>query len=124
MDAKACGFQDRAQVGNRRALAVGAGDMNDRRQLALGMVKPLQQQLHALQTEVDAPGMQLRKAGDQVAVRHRRDTVHADGAAGAISAGEGIVAGIATGAAGFDALTIAGDLVRIRQSRASVGRSS
>ena len=124
MDAMTRCFQDRAQVSNRRTLAVGAGDMNDRRQIALGMVEPLQQQLHALQTKVDASGMQLRQAGDQVAVRHRRDTVHADGAAGAISAADGIVAGVTTGAAGFDALTIAGDLVRIRQSRASVGRSS
>ena len=124
MDAMTRGFQDRSQVGDRRALAVGAGDMNDRRQLALGMIEPLQQQLHALQTKVDASGMQLRQAGDQVAVRHRRDTVHADGAAGAISAGEGIVAGVATGGAGFDSFAVAGDLVRIRQSRASVGRSS
>ena len=31
VDAKAGGFQDRAQIGDGRALAIGAGDMNHRR---------------------------------------------------------------------------------------------
>ena len=43
MDAQARGFEDRAQIGDRRTLAVGAGDMDHRRQFALGMIEPLQQ---------------------------------------------------------------------------------
>ena len=45
MHALAGGFQDRAQEGDGRALAVGAGDMDDRRQLALGMIERGQQTL-------------------------------------------------------------------------------
>ncbi len=58
MNAQAGGCQNRAQVCDRRTLAIGAGDMNDRRQLALGMVEPLQQPLHPLQTKIDTPGVQ------------------------------------------------------------------
>ena len=43
------GFQDRAQEGDRRALAVGAGNMNDRRQFSLGMVERGKQSLHAIE---------------------------------------------------------------------------
>ena len=58
MDPQACGFQNRAQIRDRRTLAVGAGDMNDRWQLAFGVTEPFQQPMHPLQAEVDTLGMQ------------------------------------------------------------------
>jgi len=42
MHAQARGLEDRAQIGDRRALAIGAGDMNHRRELTLGVVEPRQ----------------------------------------------------------------------------------
>src|ERR1700738_4141047 len=38
MNAQVGGFQNRPQIGDRRPLAIGAGDMNHRWQLAFGMV--------------------------------------------------------------------------------------
>ena len=58
MDAQAGGLQDRAQIGDGRALAVGAGDMDHRRQLGFGMIEPLQQALHAIEAEIDPLRMQ------------------------------------------------------------------
>ena len=49
MNAKARRLQQRAQISHRRALAVGAGDMDHRRQLAFGMAEPFQQALDALE---------------------------------------------------------------------------
>src|SRR4030081_787017 len=46
----------RAQERCVRPFALGAGAENHGRQFALGMVEPLQQPLHPLQTEIDAPG--------------------------------------------------------------------
>ena len=69
VDAQARGFQDRAQIGDRRALAVGAGDMDDRRQFALGMIEPLQQPMHPLEIEIDALRMQRGQPRDQFAER-------------------------------------------------------
>ena len=65
MDAQARRFQDRAQISDRRALAVGAGDVDHRRQLALGMIEPLQQPVHPIQAEIDALRMQRRQPRDQ-----------------------------------------------------------
>ena len=76
--------------------------MNDRRQFAFGMIQPLQQPLHPLQTKVDTLGVKLGQPGDQIAVRQRKPT-HADGAAGTISEAGGIL-GIILG-------IIAGDLL-------------
>ena len=58
MHALARGFQDRAQEGDGRALAVRAGDMDHRRQFALGMLERGEQALHAIERQVDALGMQ------------------------------------------------------------------
>ena len=62
-------LQNRAQIGDGRTLAVGAGDMDHRRQPAFGMAEPLQQPVHPLQIEIDALGMQRRQPRDQVAER-------------------------------------------------------
>ena len=127
MDAQAGGFKDCAQIGDRRTLAIGAGNVDHRRQLALGMVEPLQQSLHPLQIEIDTQRVQSREPRDQFAERRRplgRRRVHAWGAAGAASALDMISAGIAIVGAGFDAVSTAGDFVSSRHSRANVGRSS
>ena len=58
VDTQAGGFQDRAQVSDRRTLAIGAGDMDHRRELAFGMVEPRQQPVHPFQIKIDAPRMQ------------------------------------------------------------------
>ena len=57
VDAIARGFGHGAQIGNERALAVGAGDMDQRRQFLFRRSKALQQPLDALQSEGDDPGM-------------------------------------------------------------------
>src|ERR1700730_2010976 len=127
MNAQARGFQNRAQIRDRRTLAIGAGDVNDRRQLAFGMFEPLQQPQHPLQAQIDTPGMQRGQPRDQFVERRRllgRGRVHAWGAAGATSAPNTIWAGVVTCGAGFGAVSSAGDFVSNRQSRASVGRRS
>ena len=58
MNGEARRFEHGLQVGRGRALAVGAGDMDDRRELTFGMAQPLQQPLHAAQGKVDALGME------------------------------------------------------------------
>src|SRR6476646_11191491 len=55
------GLQDSAQERDRRAFAVGAGDMNHRWQFFLGMIERNEQALHAIERQVDAPGMQRRQ---------------------------------------------------------------
>ena len=128
VDAQARRFQDRAQIGDRRTLAVGAGDVDDRRQFAFGMIEPLQQPMHPLEAEIDPLRMQRRQPRDQFAERgvavwrqarsrvrrgrrHFRQPIRSGPAS-------------ATGGAGFGAVSSAGDLVSSRHSRASVGRSS
>ena len=56
--AQAGGLQHRAQEGDGRALAVGAGDMDDRRQLALGMAERGEHAPHAVERQIDPLGMQ------------------------------------------------------------------
>ena len=58
VDTKACGFQDRAQIGNRRTLAIGAGDMNHRRHPPFGMTEPCEQALDTVEGEIDFLRMQ------------------------------------------------------------------
>src|ERR1700730_8421465 len=127
MNAQARGFQNRAQIRDRRTLAIGAGDVNDRRQLAFGMFEPFQEPLHSLEIEIDTPGVQGRQPRDKFTERRRslgRGRVHAWGAAGATSAPDTIWAGMTIGCTGFDAVSTAGDFVSNRQRRASVGRKS
>ena len=116
---QACRFQNRPQVSDRRALAVGAGDVNDRRQLALGMPEPRQQPMHPLKIEIDAFGVQGGQPRHQFAERRWfcRRRVHAWGAGGATSAADTIWSGLAGCGAGFEAVSVAGDLVNSRQSR-------
>ena len=47
MGTEARGFQNRAQGRDRRAFAVGARDMNRRRQFALGIAEPREQAMNA-----------------------------------------------------------------------------
>src|ERR1700730_5024264 len=127
MNAQARGFQNRAQIRDRRTLTIGAGDVDYRRQLAFGMFEPLQQPLPPIEIEIGALGMQGGQPRDQFAERRRRlgrGCVHAWGAAGATSAPDTIWAGVTTGVSGFEAVSVAGDFVNSRQIRASVGRSS
>ena len=62
--AQAGRFQDRAHERDGRALAVGAGDMDDRRQLALGMVERGQNPPHAIERQIDQLGMQRGEPRD------------------------------------------------------------
>ncbi len=56
--ALARGFQHGAQEGDGRALAVGAGDVDHRRQFALGMIECGEQPLDAVERQIDPLGMQ------------------------------------------------------------------
>ena len=67
-------LEHRVQHRERRALAVGAGDVHHRRQLPLGVAERCQQPLDALEREVDGLWVQALQAGqDQVTAvaRHR-----------------------------------------------------
>ena len=62
-------LQHGAQIGDDRALAVGAGDMDDGRQAALRMAQALEQPPGAVQGQIDDLGMQLgQPLQDQIAV--------------------------------------------------------
>ena len=120
-------LQDRAQIGDRRPLAVGAGDMDHRRYFFLGILQPRQHPVHAIEAEVDTLRVQRGQPRDHIAERILRSgsrRVHAWGAAGAVSGAMTICAGSDTSGAGFGVASSAGDLVRMRQSRANVGRRS
>ena len=64
VDTQAGGFQDRAQIRDGRALAVGTGDMDDRRQPALGMVERRENAPHPLERKVNELGVQGREPGE------------------------------------------------------------
>ena len=67
-----------AQMGDQRALAVGAGDVDQRRQLLLRGSQPLQQPLDALQPEGDDPRMMAHQTlNDRVVRGHGGDPVSA-----------------------------------------------
>ena len=126
MHAQAGGLEDRAQVRDGRTLAVGARDMDHRRQRGFRMIEPRQQAVHAIEAEIDALRMQGRQPRDQFTERlgFGGRQVHAWGAAGTASGAETIWAGSVTCGEGFEAASSAGDLVKSRHSRASVGRIS
>ena len=126
VDAQAGGFEHRAQIGDRRALAIGAGDMDHRRQLALGMVELREQPVHALKPERDPARVQRGEPRDQLVERRAwlgGEIVHAVGATVGASAASTVLAGGGSCGAGLGCST-AGDLVSRRQSRARVGRRS
>ena len=65
MDAEAGRFEDRPHEGDGRTLAVGAGDMDHRRQLLLRIAQPLEQAQDAPERQVDQLGMQREEARQQ-----------------------------------------------------------
>ena len=64
MHAQARRLEDRAHERDGRALAVGAGDMDHRRQLALRMPERSQQPPHPIEREIDQLGMQRQQPRD------------------------------------------------------------
>ena len=50
-------FEDGARKRDGRALAVGAGDVNERRQAAFGMIERREQALDSAERQIDAPRM-------------------------------------------------------------------
>ena len=63
MHAQAGGLGHRPDERAGAAFAVGAGDVDDRRQALLGMVQAAQQGVQPVEAEVDQPGMQALEAG-------------------------------------------------------------
>ena len=57
-------LEDRAHERDGRALAVGAGDMDHRRQPPLRIAERGQNAPHPLKRQIDALGMQLREPRD------------------------------------------------------------
>ena len=55
-------FEQGAQIGDGRALAVGAGDMDHRRQPILRIAQPSSSRSIAVEAEVDELGMKRRQA--------------------------------------------------------------
>ena len=74
MHALAGRFQDRAHEGDGRAFAVGAGDMDQRRQLLFGMIERGKQALDAVERQVDALGMQRQEPRQDGVDRPRAGT--------------------------------------------------
>ena len=71
MDALPRGFEEGAEVGDRRTLAVGAGDMDYRWQPVLRAAHALEQPLYAIQGEIDELGMKRQKTlQDLIRARH------------------------------------------------------
>jgi hypothetical protein len=71
MGAAAGRLEHRPHEGDGRALAVGTGDVDHRRQLALGMAERIENAPHAVERQVDALGMQREQAReDRVDVGH------------------------------------------------------
>jgi hypothetical protein len=62
VDAQRRGFEDRAHERDGGALAVGAGDVDHRRQAPLGMIERLQDAPHAVERQVDQLRMKLQQA--------------------------------------------------------------
>ena len=111
MHALARRFEDRAHECDGRALAVGAGDMDHRRQLPLRMIERGQKPRHALEREIDALGMQRQQPRQHGVERRGMPAIrcaHAGAGAGRRAA----------------AARSAGALVRSRQSLAIVVRRS
>ena len=67
--ALAGGLQHRLQEGRERALAVGAGDVDHRRQAVLRVAELGEQRLDAAERQVDQPRMQRLELGQQLVAR-------------------------------------------------------
>jgi len=61
-----------ADVGAERALAVGAGDMHDRRQALLGIAHAVEQALEPREVEIDDARMARHQSFDECVRRHAR----------------------------------------------------
>ena len=73
MNAVSRRFQHGAQIGDDGALAVGARDMDDRRQAALGMAQAFQQAPGAIERQVDDLGMETgQPLQDEIAAAFTR----------------------------------------------------
>ena len=70
MDAVTGGFEDGPRKGGDGALAVGAGDMDDRRQPVLRIAKERQHALYAAKREVIALRMDRRESVDYASGAH------------------------------------------------------
>ena len=57
-------LQDRAHEGDGRALAVGAGDMDHRRQRPLRIAERIEHAPHPIERKIDQLGMQRREPRD------------------------------------------------------------
>ena len=66
MDALARGFGHGSDEGAGAAFAVGARDVNYRRQAMFGMAEAGEQNAEAVKAEVDQPGMQALEAGSDL----------------------------------------------------------
>ncbi len=62
MNLQALRFQHGAGKGAHRALAIGTGDVNDRRQAQLRIAQRRQQPQNPVQRQIDLFGMQHQKA--------------------------------------------------------------
>ena len=65
MHAQTGGLGHGSDEGAGAALAVGAGDVDDRRQAPLGMIQPGKQGTKPVEAEIDQPGMQPLEAGER-----------------------------------------------------------
>src|SRR6202451_1701375 len=92
MHALAGRFEDRAHEGNGRAFAVGAGDMDQRRQFLFRMIERGKQALDAIERRVDALGMQ-RQQSRQDGIDCRRAGTRAHAGAGRLARDCGTLAG-------------------------------
>ena len=102
-------FEDRAHEGNGRAFAVGAGDMDQRRQFLFRMIERGKQALDAIERQVDALGMQRQEPRQDGVDRPRAGTRRTHAGAGRLAS---------------DCGTLAGALVNSRHSLAIVARIS
>ena len=57
-------FEKGAQIGDGRALGIGAGHVDGRRQPVLRIAQLLQERQHAIEAEIDQLGMELAEAGE------------------------------------------------------------
>ena len=67
--ARAGGFEYRLEIGGDRALAVGAGDVHDRRQLVVGIAELAEQPLDAAERQIDQLRMQQLHLGEELGAR-------------------------------------------------------
>ena len=114
MHALARRFEDRAHEGYGRALAIGAGNVDHRRQMPLRVIERVKDARHALEPEVDALGVQRQKPRQHGV--DRRSSVGRPFAH--VVAGSG--AGRLTRCTG----ALAGALVKSRHNLAMVARNS